>query len=129
MDLSSCRGRASAKRKRPTTHFPTMRSTPMKRFLLLPLFAALLPPAHAGDAPKTFGNVDRRDPAFYTLIPRDAKIEKLAEGFKWTEGPVWIKDKGYVLFSDIPNNAIHQWTPGKGLTRDFIKPAGYTGKT
>ncbi len=102
----------------------------MKRFLLLPLVAlALLPLARAGDAPKTFGNIDRRDPAFDALVPKDAKIEKLAEGFKWTEGPVWIKDKGYVIFSDIPNNAIHQWVPGKGLTRDFIKPAGYTGTT
>lgn len=101
----------------------------MKRLLLIPLLAAaILPLARAGDAPKTFGNVDRRDAAFDALVPKDAKIEKLAEGFKWSEGPVWIKDKGYLLFSDIPNNAIHQWTPGKGLTRDFIKPAGYTGE-
>jgi gluconolactonase len=100
----------------------------MRRLLLLPLFAFALPPlASAGDAPKTFGSIDRRDPAFDALVPKDAKIEKLAEGFKWTEGPVWIKDKGYVLFSDIPNNAIHKWQPGKGLARDFIKPAGYTG--
>jgi gluconolactonase len=101
----------------------------MKKLLLVPLFAAiLLPFAGAGDAPKTFGNVDRRDPAFNALIPADAKIEKLAEGFKWSEGPVWIKDKKHLLFSDIPNNAIHQWSPGQGLTRDAIKPAGYTGE-
>src|SRR5262249_10610887 len=43
------------------------------------------------------------------------------------EGPVWVKD--HLLFSDIPNNAIHMWTPGKGLTRDVIKPSGYTGST
>lgn len=101
----------------------------MKRLLVIPLFAvALLSFVRAGDAPKTFGNIDRRDPAFDELIPKDAKIEKLAEGFKWTEGPVWVADKKHLLFSDIPNNAIHQWTPGKGLTRDVIKPAGYTGK-
>jgi gluconolactonase len=99
----------------------------MKRFALLLLVATFLPLAYAGDAVKTFGSIERRDPAFDALIPKDAKIEKLAEGFKWTEGPVWIKSKGYVIFSDIPNNAIHKWEPGKGLTRDYIKPAGYTG--
>jgi gluconolactonase len=104
----------------------------MKRLLLIPIvaIAALSFVRGGGDAPKTFGRIDRRDPAFDALIPKDAKIEKLAEGFKWTEGPVWIKEKdgsGYVLFSDIPNNAIHQWGKG-GLKRDFIKPAGYTGK-
>jgi gluconolactonase len=76
----------------------------------------------------TLGKIERLDPRFDKLIPEGAIIEKLASGFKWSEGPVWIKDGGYMLFSDIPNNAIHQWQEGKGLKRDFIKPAGYTGK-
>ncbi len=80
-------------------------------------------------AQETFGSIDRRDPALDALIPKDAKIEKLAQGFKWVEGPVWVPNGKFVLFSDIPNNAIHKWEEGKGLTRDFIKPAGYTGKT
>jgi len=84
--------------------------------------------AAVGSAQETFGTIDRKDPAFDKLIPKDAKIEKLATGFKWVEGPVWVKNGGFLLFSDIPNNAIHQWTPGKGLVRDFIKPAGYTGE-
>ncbi|MFO0865188.1 MAG: SMP-30/gluconolactonase/LRE family protein [Gemmataceae bacterium] len=97
----------------------------MKRafaLLCLGLFSAVC------SAQDTFGTIDRKDPAFDKLIPKDAKIEKLATGFKWVEGPVWIKNGGFLLFSDIPNNAIHQFTPGKGLVRDFIKPAGYTGK-
>ena len=103
----------------------------MKRLLAsLTLFAGLglLPLVQGGEKEfPTFGSIIRKQPAIDALIPLDAKLEKLATGFKWTEGPVWIKNGGYVLFSDIPNNAIHQWQPGKGLTRDFIKPAGYTG--
>ena len=53
-------------------------------------------------------------------------MEKLAEGFAWSEGPVWIKDGGYLLFSDIPNNAIRKWKDGAGLSV-FMQPAGYSG--
>ncbi len=42
------------------------------------------------------------------------KVEKVAEGFGFTEGPVWVRD-GYLLFSDIPNNKILKYTPGKGV--------------
>jgi gluconolactonase len=80
-----------------------------------------------GDTPTTFGSIIPKAQGFEALIPKDAKLEKLATGFKWVEGPVWVKDGGYVLFSDIPNNAIHKYVPGKGVTRDFIKPSGYTG--
>lgn len=98
----------------------------MRRWCLAALVWTAAGLASAQEFPM-FGKIDRRDPAFDALIPKGAHIEKLATGFKWTEGPVWVKNGGYVLFSDIPNNAIHQWTPGKGLKRDFIKPAGYTG--
>lgn len=74
----------------------------------------------------TLGRVVREDPQLDQLIPKDAKIEVLATGFEWTEGPLWIKDGGYLLFSDIPNNAIMKWKAGEGI-REFMKPAGYTG--
>jgi len=51
---------------------------------------------------------------------------KLAEGFEWSEGPVWVRDGGYLLFSDIPNNAVMKWKEGTGIEL-FLKPAGYTG--
>ena len=75
----------------------------------------------------TTGKIERLDPRFDKLVPKDAGMELLAEGFKWAEGPVWIKSGGFLLFSDIPPNTIHKWKPGEGLTRDFIKPSGYTG--
>jgi gluconolactonase len=70
--------------------------------------------------------LDHLDPRLDRLIAKDAKLEVLANGFSWTEGPVWLPE-GYLLFSDIPNNRIVKWTPGNG-TSDFMKQAGYDGK-
>ena len=69
----------------------------------------------------------RLDPAFGKLVPADAMVEKLVDGHKWTEGPVWNRKESYLLFSDIPNNAIIKWQEGKGESV-FMQPAGYTGK-
>ncbi len=80
---------------------------------------------HKKDYP-TMGEVERLDPALDKLIPASAKIEKLAGGFKWSEGPVWDKKSKSLLFSDIPRNVIFQWREGVG-TRDYLFPSGYTG--
>ncbi len=77
-------------------------------------------------APYAMGKLVRLDPRFDKLIAPGTKIEKLTEGHKWTEGPVWNKKDGYLLYSDIPNNSIYKWQEGKGDTL-FLKPAGYTG--
>ena len=71
--------------------------------------------------------MDRKDPRFDALIPKDAVLEELGAGFAWSEGPVWDRKAGALLFSDIPNNVINKWAPGQGVT-PFLKPAGYTGK-
>jgi gluconolactonase len=76
---------------------------------------------------KTIGKVIRVDPRLDKLLPKDAQLEWLAGGFVWTEGPVWVKDGGYLLFSDIPNNVVNKWKEGEGITK-FIHPAGFTGK-
>jgi len=78
-------------------------------------------------AQKTLGRVVSLDPAFDQLISKDASIEILADSFAWSEGPVWVKDGGFVLFSDIPNNTIFKWKEGEGLSV-FLKPSGYTGR-
>ncbi|HVZ73930.1 MAG TPA: SMP-30/gluconolactonase/LRE family protein [Polyangia bacterium] len=76
----------------------------------------------------TIGAVERLDPALDALIAPDAKVEKLAEGFTWAEGPVWTTEGGgALLFSDVPNNVIHRWKDGEGVT-DFLKPSGYTNQ-
>jgi gluconolactonase len=68
----------------------------------------------------------RRDPRFDQLVPRDAVLEKLADGYHWVEGPVWNRQENYLLFSDIPSNSIYKWQEGKGVSL-FLKPSGYTG--
>ena len=78
--------------------------------------------------PKTPMQVISLDPAFNTLVDRDAKIEVLADGFKWSEGPVWVKDGKYLLFSDVKENTIFKWKEGEGIS-PFLKPSGYTGNT
>lgn len=74
----------------------------------------------------TLGKIVREDPQLDQLIPAEARIEVLASGFEWSEGPVWIKNGGYLLFSDVPKNIIYKWKTEEGLS-EFMKPSGYTG--
>ena len=76
----------------------------------------------------TVGSIERNDPALDDLVPPDALLEILAEGFDWSEGPVWVNEGGYVLFSDIPPNAIYKWKDGEGHSL-YLQPSGYTAET
>src|SRR5215510_10108731 len=67
------------------------------------------------------------DPRFDKLVPLNVKIEKIAGGHRWVEGPVWNRKEGYLLFSDIPNNSVYKWRDDKGESL-FLKPSGYSGK-
>ncbi len=82
--------------------------------------------ALAADKYPSFGKIERKDPRFDKIVPVDAHMEKLGDGLIWCEGPVWVKDGGYVLFSDIPRNSVMKWKEGEGLSL-FMKPAGFTG--
>ncbi|HET8550129.1 MAG TPA: SMP-30/gluconolactonase/LRE family protein [Bryobacteraceae bacterium] len=94
-------------------------------FLVLLACAAALPAQRTSNYP-ALGRIIRADARLDKLIPSDAKLEVLAAGFAWSEGPVWIRDGGYLLFSDIPNNAVMKWTPQTGASI-WLRPAGYTG--
>ena len=72
------------------------------------------------------GRIERADPRLDLLIPADAVIDVLAEGFRWSEGPAWDRAAGRLLFSDVPNNVVHAWSEKGGLSV-FLKPSGYTG--
>jgi gluconolactonase len=74
----------------------------------------------------TLGRILRENPDLDRLLAPDARLEVLGSGIAWAEGPVWIKDGGYLLFSDIPRNSVMKWKEGEGLTV-FLKPSGYTG--
>ncbi len=74
----------------------------------------------------TVGSVERIDPSIDELIPKNAVIEVLDSGHVWTEGPVWIDEGNYLLFSDIPPNSIFKWSEEDGASL-YLKPSGYTG--
>src|SRR5262245_6945100 len=75
----------------------------------------------------TMGEVVRLDDRMDSLLDRNARIEVLASGFEWSEGPIWVHDGQYLLFSDIPRNSIMKWSESEGISL-FLKPAGYTGR-
>ena len=95
------------------------------------LAAALLPLALAAcrpprPEPMPASSVRRLDPALDALVPADARLERLADGFLWSEGPIWRRSGGYLLFSDVPANAIYRWQEGHALGV-FLRPAGSAG--
>jgi len=67
------------------------------------------------------GEILRLDPRVGALIPADARIEKLAEGFTFIEGPVWDRRGSRLLFSDVRGNEIYQWTEADGAST-YIDP-------
>lgn len=91
-----------------------------RSLLLLTLTLPLL----AADPPKR--EFERLSPKFDELVPKDAVVEELADGFKWSEGPVWNAKQKKLYFSDIPNNRVMTWSDTEKL-KEFLKPAGYTG--
>jgi gluconolactonase len=75
--------------------------------------------------------VMRNDPRMDAIVGPNPKVFKLAEGFKFTEGPIWIKDGGYLLFSDPNSNTIYKYTPNgsrAGWLEVFRMPSGYAGQ-
>ncbi|MDB5692093.1 MAG: gluconolactonase [Alphaproteobacteria bacterium] len=93
------------------------------------ILAAILGALAVAAAPPSYpaaGAVHREAPALDALIARDAKVERIAEGFTWSEGPVWVRDGGYLLFSDVPENRMYRWREGEGATL-FLQPSGYAG--
>lgn len=86
--------------------------------LSLALAAAAAQPADA------IANVRSEAPAFSKLVPAGTKIQVLADGFTWTEGPVWIPQGGYLLFSDPPKNRMYRWAPGHRSASVFLEPSG-----
>jgi gluconolactonase len=72
------------------------------------------------------GSVEIFDEEAYHLLHDDMRPVIRARNFDWTEGPLWIEDSGYLLFSDIPNNRVHKYEPGVGTTL-YLEPSGATG--
>ena len=75
---------------------------------------------------KNIGTIERFDAALDNIISANAKPEIIAEGFEWSEGPLWVEKQSMLLFSDVPMNTIYKWTEAKGK-EVYLKPSGYTG--
>ena len=101
----------------------------MKNILSFILITTCMSAINGQSSYPTLGKIIKYDNALDKLISPDAKIEVLSSGYTWTEGPVWVKDGNYLLFSDVPANTIYQWKQGKneGEISVFLKPSGYTG--
>ena len=87
-------------------------------FLLLAASTVLA----ADPVPPFQGSIERLDAGLDALIAPDAKIEVLASGFNWSEGPVW-KDGG-IVFSDVPENTVFGWKEGDKVASVVLKPSG-----
>lgn len=83
----------------------------LRRLALLALPLSMLTAAHA------------QSDAFRQLVPADAEVEVLAEGFTWSEGPVWRPAEDDLLFSDVPENTVWRWSDADGLSV-FLRPSG-----
>lgn len=84
--------------------------------------ATAAPPA---DYP-VVGQMTVFDPGFAAVAAADAKIEKIADGISWAEGPVWVRNGGYLLFTDPRANKMYRWSGKDGLSV-YLDPAGYAG--
>jgi gluconolactonase len=95
--------------------------------------ALALHPLARANAPERQRPVTYPDPAVEIIDPRFAKykvnntaVERLYTGTRWAEGPVWVADGHYLLFSDIPNNRILRWLEDTGEVSVFRSPSNYT---
>jgi gluconolactonase len=75
---------------------------------------------------KTLGTIERIDPSLDAIVNSDAQVEIIADGFDWSEGPLWLPDQNLLIFSDVPKNIVYKWTEEKGK-ETYLTPSGYTG--
>jgi gluconolactonase len=83
-----------------------------------------LPLGHLPDTRYPDPRIERLDPRFI-YRQGNAAIERIATGFRWAEGPVYFRDGGYLVFSDIPNNRMMRWLEEDGHLSVFRAPSNY----
>lgn len=83
-------------------------------------------PGHSTGIEEVETKISRMDPTLDAIVAPGTKIEKLAGGFMFTEGPVWVQDGGYLLFSDPNNNLIYRWSEDDGVSV-YRTHSGYSG--
>ncbi|TPE60601.1 SMP-30/gluconolactonase/LRE family protein [Sandaracinobacter neustonicus] len=94
------------------------------RRALLAGFAAMPLAARAESIGSHIGGIARLDPALDDVVAADSPIQVLGSGYGWAEGPVWVRQGGYLLFSDVPGNIVWRWREGRPPER-FLDPSGH----
>src|SRR5688572_11160946 len=89
-------------------------------FLLAQFFSGIAQETKPGT-----GTIEFVSKELSKLINKDAKVEIIAEGFQFTEGPLWLDKEKMLLLSDVPGNTIYKWTEANGK-EVYVKPGGYT---
>lgn len=97
------------------------------RKITLPLFLIAITMIKCSEESKPgTGKIDFIADELSGIINKDAKVEIIAEGFDWAEGPVWLDKQQMLIFSDVPKNIVYKWTEAKGK-EVYLTPSGYTG--
>ena len=73
------------------------------------------------------GSIEANSAILWTIIPENSKIEIIAEGHDWTEGPLWLEKEQLLLYTDIPRNAIYAWKEGENA-KVYLQPSGFLGE-
>lgn len=74
------------------------------------------------------GYIEKMDDELDRVLNAEAVPEVIGEGYEWSEGPVWVEEHQFLLFSDVPANRIYKWTEYEGVT-GYLEPSGYTGSS
>lgn len=104
----------------------------MYRIVFVLLLSSLLSCKNKNDEstrssnPNPVAVIESLDESFHSIIHDTARVEIIAEGFNWSEGPLWLDAYGTLLFSDVPENTIYKWSEQTGK-QIYLKPSGYTG--
>ncbi|KAF1711561.1 SMP-30/gluconolactonase/LRE family protein [Pseudoxanthomonas sacheonensis] len=103
---------------------------PSFRFALATVLTVVLAAFAAAGASRqsfpTLGRLTVFDESFHDVVAPDVRIEKIAEGFTWAEGPAWVRQGNYLLFTDVPENTLYRWSERDGISV-FLKPSGLAG--
>ena len=83
-------------------------------------------PLNTVNPPKPAGSIDRLSPKLDSVLSKESRLEIIAEGFVWSEGPLWLPKQNKLIFSDVPRNCIFQWSEKDGLSL-YIDSSGYAG--
>lgn len=94
-------------------------------FLLVMIFNLDTTFAQTDTGPYPVAVIERMNPELDAIFGKDTKVEVIADGFQWAEGPVWVESEHMLLVSDIFKNSIYKWTAQKGKEL-YLKPSGYT---